>query len=187
MVVIDLLPADEARAALTARRRRVAALAAGALVASVLIVGHAAIERATATAHRQAAAVDVALGALHRPAAALRRLRARREQLARRLAVIHDLEARGRTLLAALDAVSDALPQGAWLTELTVADGRLRVAGVARDDRLIVAFVAGLRAATALRGIDLEEASGVTGGAADGGQDRSARRFVVAGGLGAEA
>jgi Tfp pilus assembly protein PilN len=182
MVVIDLLPADEARAAATARRRRLAGRAAGAVVAVVLLLGHAALERATVTTRRQAAAVDAELRALRRPAAELRRLRARQDRLARRLAVIATLEARSRQSLAPLDAVSVALPAGAWLTELALADGRLRVAGVARDDRLIVEFVARLRATAALRAVDLEEARG-----ADGEPERAARRFVVAGSLGADA
>jgi len=144
--------------------------------------GHVVLEHASAATHREATIVDAELEVLRRPAAALRRLRARQAQLARRLAVIDGLEARGRTTLAALAVVSDAVPPGSWLTELTLADGRLRLAGIARDDRLIVAFVAGLRATAALRAVDLEEASG-----AGGEPERTARRFVVAGTLGADA
>jgi len=182
VVVIDLLPADEAREARTARRRRLGARVTAALVASVVLGGHVVLEHASAATHREATIVDAELEVLRRPAAALRRLRARQAQLARRLAVIDGLEARGRTTLAALAVVSDAVPPGSWLTELTLADGRLRLAGIARDDRLIVAFVAGLRATAALRAVDLEEASG-----AGGEPERTARRFVVAGTLGADA
>lgn len=181
MVVIDLLPADEARAARTARRQRLVGRAAAALVASVVLGGHVVLERATVATRRAESTVDAELGILRRPAAALRRLRVRQAKLARRLAVIDGLEVRGRTALAALAAVSGAVPPGSWLTELTLADGRLRVAGVAGDDGLIVAFVTGLRATAALRAVDLEEAGG-----SGSEPERTGRRFVVAGTLGAD-
>jgi Tfp pilus assembly protein PilN len=122
---------------------------------------------------------DVERSALERPVRALRRLRQRQATLRRRLAVIERLEARGREPVVLLGALATAAPARLWLTELTLVDGRLRLAGLAADERIIADFIARLRGVGILGAIDLEEA---------GRDDRatpSPRRFVIGGRLGA--
>ncbi len=182
MVVIDLLPPDEARAAAWARRVRRLGRAGGLVLAAGVAAGHLALVRATASTGRDAAAVEAELRILRRPVAELRRLRRRQTRLARRLAVIERLEAQGVESLGLLGALSGALPPGAWLTELVLAGGRLRLAGAAVDDAAIADLVTRLRGIASLAGVDLEEA---TQDEAAGGAGVAARRFVVSGRLGA--
>lgn len=182
MVVIDLLPPDDARAAAAARRLRLLGRAAGLLVAAGAAAGHFALAHATASTRDDAAAVAVELRALRRPVAELRRLRRRQTRLAQRLAVIQRLEGEGRESAGLLGVLADTLPRGAWLTELVLADGRLRLEGAAVDDAVIADFVARLRAVAPLTGVDLEEAAQAEG--AGGAGLATARRFVVAGRVG---
>lgn len=179
MIVIDLLPPDEARAAAAARRVRLLGVRMAAVAVLGAVLGHGMLEAVTVATQRDIARADGERAALERPVRALRRLRQRQATLRRRLAVIQRLEGQGRPAVPLLEALGAAAPARLWLTELTLADDRLRLAGLAADDQSIADFVSRLRAVTLLGGLDLEEA------ARDGGTTRSSRRFVVAGRLGA--
>jgi type IV pilus assembly protein PilN len=178
MITIDLLPPQAAGAAAVARHRRALGTIAAVAAAIALLIAHGALEIARAVTERRRTAVGVALADLERPVAALRRLRQRQAALRRRLDVIAGLEARRSSLVRILDALAAAAPTRLWLTELTVDDGRLRIAGLASDEQLIAEFLARLRATDVLAALDLEEAS------RDDRAPAAPRRFVVAGHLG---
>jgi len=73
MITIDLLPAEDVRAAATARRARAVALGIAVSAGLALLVGHAALEAATLFSRRRLIRTDAELAALERPVAALRR------------------------------------------------------------------------------------------------------------------
>src|SRR5262249_19376433 len=93
---------------------------------------------------------------------------------------IAGLEARRTSPARLLDGLAMAASPHLWLTEVTLAEGRLRLTGFATDERTITDFLDRLRDTGALAALDLEEA---------GRDDRAtppARRFVVAGRVGEE-
>ena len=180
MITIDLLPPEDAAAAAAARRAR--SLGTAIVVTGVvgLLLAHAVLEIATAVTQRRLVRTGAELASLERPVAALRRLRDRQAALRRRLAVIAGLEARRTSPARLLDGLATAASPHLWLTEVTLAEGRLRLTGLATDERTITDFLDRLRDTGALAALDLEEA---------GRDDRAtppARRFVVAGRVGEE-
>ena len=176
MIAIDLLPPEEAVAAAASRRSRRLGAMVGGTVAIGLLLGHVAVEGAAAVTNRRLARIGAELTALDRPVTALRRLRQRRAALGRRLGMIAALEAPAAEPVSLLETLADAAPSGLWLTELTLVDGRLRLAGLAEDEQTIADFLAHLRRIGSLGGVDLEEA------ASD--EHAHPRRFVVAGRIG---
>jgi Tfp pilus assembly protein PilN len=174
---IDLLPPDEARAVAAARRARRLGNRTAIVAMLLALLGHGALEIATVATSRAIAQAAGEHAALERPVLALRRLQQRQATLRRRLAVIRRLEGQARPAVRLLDTLGTAVPARLWLTELTLADGGLRLAGRAADDQRIADIVARLRALPLLRGLDLEEAARDTGAGA------TARRFVIAGRL----
>ena len=113
MVVIDLLPADEAREARTARRRRLGARVTAALVASVVLGGHVVLEHASAATHREATIVDArtstcCVGRRRRCAGCVQR----QAQLATPSGGDRGLEARGRPRWRRSPSCPGAVPPG---------------------------------------------------------------------------
>lgn len=176
MITIDLLPAEDVRAAAAARRARAVAIGIAVSAGLTLLVGHAALEAATLLSRHRLIRTDAELVALERPVAALRRLRQRQAALRQRLGVIAGLEARRGGPVPLLDALAVAASPQLSLIEVALVDERMRLTGIAVDDQTIADFLARLRATGALANLDLEEA---------GRDDRAphARRFVVTGGV----
>jgi len=178
MITIDLLPPEDADAAAAARRARTLGMRIAATGVAALLLGHAVLEIATVVTQRRLVHAGTELAALERPVAALRRLRERQAALRQRLAVIAGLDARRLSPARLLAALATAASPQLWLTEVTLAEGRLRLVGYAADEQAITDFLERLRAARALGAVDLEEA---------GRDERAtppARRFVVAGRVG---
>jgi Tfp pilus assembly protein PilN len=174
MITVDLRPPEDVGAAAVLRRARTLAIAIVATTGLVLILGHAALETATALTRRRLVRVDAELAALERPVAALRRLRQRQAALRQRLAVIAALVGRRGGTLRLLDALAAATSGRLSLAEVSLVDGRLRLTGAADDDQTIADFLTRLRGTGSLGGLDLEEV----------GRDEhapQARRFVVTG------
>jgi type IV pilus assembly protein PilN len=177
MITIDLLPAEDVRAAAAVRRARAVAIGIAVTAGLALLVGHVALEAATSFSRRRLIRTDAELAALERPVAALRRLRQRQAALRRRLGVIAGLEARRGGPVPLLDALAAAASPQLSLIDVALVDERMRLTGIAVDDQTIADFLARLRATGALSALDLEEA---------GRDDRAphARRFVVTGRVG---
>lgn len=194
MIAVDLRPPDEVRLAAAVRRGRVLSARIAGVAALALALGHGALESAAVSTQRDVVRADAERAALERPVAARRRLRQRQATLRRRLAVIRRLEARDWRPVRLLDALAVAAPARLWLTEVSLADGALRVAGFAADEQAIADFVVRLRDEAMLRAIDLEEAARHAPAprrAPESAPDRapvgaasSPRRFVIAGRLG---
>lgn len=178
MIDVDLLPPDEARLASELRRVRIRTAVIVAVAAASLIGGHAALWMTAAFTGRTLARVEEDLAALRRPAAALGRLRQRQVQLRRRVQAIASLEARGGETARLLAGLAAATPERLWLSELSLLDGRLRVAGFAADEQTIADFLARLRGERSFRDVDLDEA------ARDDRGPSGVRRFVVSGRVG---
>jgi len=174
MIAVDLRPPEDVGEAAALRRVRTLAITVAATAGLALLLGHAALETATALTRRRLVRVDAELAALERPVAALRRLRQRQVALRQRLAVIAGLEAHRGGTLRLLDALAMAASARVSLAEVALADGRLRLTGAADDDQTIADFLSRLRGTGSLAALDLEEVAR---------DDRGprARRFVVTG------
>ena len=178
MISVDLLPPDEARRATEVRRLRIWSAGIAAVAVASFLVVHGVLETAAAVTGRRLARVDAQLAVLKRPAAALGRLQQRQSELHRRLQTIASLEARGGEPARLLTGPAAATPERLWLSELSLLDGRLRVAGFATDEQTIADFLARLRGERAFREVDLDEA------ARDERTPSGVRRFVVSGHVG---
>jgi type IV pilus assembly protein PilN len=156
MITINLLPVRENRKKEAERRTL---LVAGAVVVGtllVILVVHAIISAKISNVNDQIRSTQADLDKLNKVIGDVSAFKKSKEDIQKKLDVIHDLEASRGGPVHILDELASKLPEKIWLTALTEENGSLTLQGTSIDNETIATYMTRLGQSPYLKDIELE-------------------------------
>jgi len=175
MIRINLLPAEEARAAETRRQE----LALGSLVVAgavlLFVIAHVWQQTRIGSANRELARLTQELLAIQQPYANVSKIEQQKRELREKLRVITELEARRMGPVRVLQDLAAATPDKLWVTDFSEVGGNVKISGFGVDEQTVADLIRHLATSAFFKGVDLEETSLVDQ------QGTKSKKFVVKG------
>ncbi len=156
MITINLLPVRESRKKEVERK---AVLVAGSVIAGtllVILVIHMTISAKISNVNDQIRTTQADLDKLNKVIGDVAAFKKDKEDIQRKLTVIHDLEASRGGPVHILDELASRLPEKIWLTALTEENGSLTLQGTSIDNETIATYMTRLGQSPYLKDIELE-------------------------------
>lgn len=175
MIRINLLPAEEARAAETRRQE----LALGSLVVAgavlLFVIAHVWQQTRIGSVNRELARLTQELLAIQQPYANVSKIEQQKRELREKLRVISELEAKRVGPVRVLEDLASSTPEKLWVTEFSEVGGNVKISGFGVDEQTVADLIRHLATSSFFKGVDLEETS-----LADQ-QGTKSKKFVVKG------
>ena len=175
MIRINLLPAEEARAAETRRQE----LALGSLVVAgavlLFVIAHVWQQTRIGSVNRELTRLTQELLAIQQPYANVSKIEQQKRELREKLRVIGELEARRMGPVRVLQDLAAATPDKLWVTDFSEVGGNVKISGFGVDEQTVADLIRHLATSSFFKGVDLEETSLVDQ------QGTKSKKFVVKG------
>lgn len=157
MIRINLLPQKDL--VFDRKRKREIALFTGILVLAILLLGQMYLRMSAQATALKEEIVEAEAGAkgLEKLRAENAKLTDIKKDLATRLKVVRDLEARRVGPSEVLEELAVGTPDLVWLTELNESSGKARLTGLAFDHASVSSFLTKLAASRRFANVDLIE------------------------------
>jgi type IV pilus assembly protein PilN len=156
MIKINLLPVREARRKANLRQQGI--LLGIALIAAVVVCGtlHTAIAASISSERGRVVAAQAELGKLEETLKEVERFRQEKEDIERKLRVIHRLEESRSGPVRIMDEISSRIPDRMWLKAMSLRNGVLEIDGFGIDNEVIAAFMTSLEESKFLTEVELQ-------------------------------
>jgi type IV pilus assembly protein PilN len=155
MIHINLLPVRALKKKETTRQMISTLLLSIGLLIIIIVFFHLSLSREISRKDAQIAAYNEEIKRLKLDTKDISKFKAEREDLQRRLNIIHTLERAKTGPLRVLDELAMALPGKLWLTSLKEKDGKMELKGIAMDNPTIAQFMTNLEKTGAIKNVEL--------------------------------
>lgn len=155
MIHINLLPVRALKKKESARQMVSILLLSIGLLIIVLVFFHLSLFREISRMDVQIAAYNGEIKRLKMDTKDVSKFKAEKEDLQRRLNIIHTLQQGKTGPVRVLDELAMALPGKLWLTSLKEKDGKMELKGVAMDNPTIAQFMTNLEKTGVIKNVEL--------------------------------
>lgn len=155
MIHINLLPVRALKKKESTRQMFSTLLLSIGLSIIVIVFFHLSLIRENSRKDAQIAAYNDEIKRLKIDTKDISKFKAEREDLQRRLNIIHTLERAKTGPLRVLDELAMALPGKLWLTSLKEKDGKMELKGIAMDNPTIAQFMTNLEKTGVIKNVEL--------------------------------
>ncbi len=155
MIHINLLPVRALKKKETTRQMFSTLFLSIGLLLIIIVFFHLSLTREISRMDAQIAAYNEEIKRLKMDTKDVSKFKAEKEDLQRRLNIIHTLERAKTGPLRVLDELAIALPGKLWLTSLKEKDGKMELKGIAMDNPTIAQFMTNLEKTGVIKNVEL--------------------------------
>ena len=156
MIKINLLPYREKRKKAGVQRQVVVIAAALILFLVGVLVLHFTERSATVDLRQKVTIANAKLSSLSRVAGEIDRVKADKDVLEKKIAIIKNLEANRLKPVIILDDLTSLIPPGQlWLTSLSLTDNDCKIEGLAKDNGAVAQFMKNIERSIYFKTVDL--------------------------------
>jgi len=155
MIHINLLPVRALKKKETTRQMFSTLFLSIGLLLIIIVFFHLSLTREISRMDAQIAAYNEEIKRLKIDTKDVSKFKAEKEDLQRRLNIIHTLERAKTGPLRVLDELAMALPGKLWLTSLKEKDGKMELKGIAMDNPTIAQFMTNLEKTGVIKNVEL--------------------------------
>ncbi len=156
MIKINLLPYREKKQKAGVQQQVVIIAAALILCLGVMVLLYFSERSATVDLRQKVKAADAKLASLSKIAGEIGKVKADKDVLEKKIAIIKNLEANRLKPVILLDDFTGFIPVGQlWLTSLNLSENECRVEGLARDNSSIAQFMKNIEKSSYFKSVDL--------------------------------
>ena len=155
MIHINLLPVRALKKKETTRQMFSTLFLSIGLLLIIIVFFHLSLTREISRMDAQIAAYNEEIKRLKIDTKDVSKFKAEKEDLQRRLNIIHTLERAKTGPLRVLDELAIALPGKLWLTSLKEKDGKMELKGIAMDNPTIAQFMTNLEKTGVIKNVEL--------------------------------
>ena len=155
MIHINLLPVRALKKKETTRQMFSTLFLSIGLLIIIIVFFHLSLTREISRMDAQIAAYNEEIKRLKMDTKDVSKFKAEKEDLQRRLNIIHTLERAKTGPLRVLDELAIALPGKLWLTSLKEKDGKMELKGIAMDNPTIAQFMTNLEKTGVIKNVEL--------------------------------
>jgi len=155
MIHINLLPVRALKKKETTRQMFSTLFLSIGLLIIIIVFFHLSLTREISRMDTQIAAYNEEIKRLKMDTKDVSKFKAEKEDLQRRLNIIHTLERAKTGPLRVLDELAMALPGKLWLTSLKEKDGKMELKGIAMDNPTIAQFMTNLEKTGVIKNVEL--------------------------------
>ncbi len=157
MIRINLLPVREARRKAGLRQQGIFLAGALGIGCAVALVMHLTIEAQLSSTRHRIASSEKELGNLEKTLGDVEKFRQQKQEIARKLSVITQLESSRTGPVRVMDEIASHIPERMWLTNLKLDDGAVELTGYGLDNESIAEFMTRLENSPHMGAVELLE------------------------------
>jgi type IV pilus assembly protein PilN len=157
VIRINLLPVREARRQASMRQHGILFGIAAAAAIGLCVLIHGAVVAQIADQRSKVVAAEEELKKLEKTLKQVKRFRAEKAEIERKLEVIARLEASRTGPVRIMDEVASRIPERMWLKSMRLQGGTLEMHGFGIDNETIAAFLTSLEESKQLANVELLE------------------------------